>query len=110
MLVELALLQGDRELAERRFELACRTNPRAVGGFFLRGYLAWKRGEGEAATELLRAAHAARGPDWKPEGAVAEGDVASRMHREETPFARYWEGWDGAPGTRRPPTGGSRSA
>ncbi len=97
VLGEIALLQGDPELADERFELACRTNPKAVGGFFLRGYVAWKRGDGEAATELLRAAQDARGEAWKPEGAVAEGDVASRMHREETPLARFWEAWDGTP-------------
>ncbi len=97
VLGEIALLQGDPELADERFELACRTNPRAVGGFFLRGYVAWKRGDLEAAKELLGKAQAARGEEWKPEGAVAEGDVASRMHREETPLARFWEGWDGAP-------------
>ncbi len=97
VLGEIALLQGDSELADQRFEWACHTNPKAVGGFFLRGYLAWKRGDPEAAASLLATAHAARGESWKPEGAVAEGDVASRMHREQTPLTGFWEAWDGTP-------------
>ncbi len=97
VLGEIALLQGDPQIADRRLEWACRTNPKAIGGFFLRGYLAWKRGDAGGAKDLLAAAHAARGEAWKPEGAVAEGDVASRMHREQTPLTGYWEAWDGTP-------------
>jgi tetratricopeptide (TPR) repeat protein len=93
---EVALLRGDHATALERFEWACRSNPRAVGGFFLRGYISWLRGEREEAVRLLAAAHAARGDAWKPEGTAAEGDVASRMYREETPLSSYWEGWNGA--------------
>ncbi len=95
MLGEIELLQGRVRTADETFENACRTNPRAVGGFFLRGYIAWKNGEDEASRELLMTARKARGEDWKPEGAVAEGDVAKRMHTEETPLSRFWEHWDG---------------
>ncbi|MCP3959427.1 MAG: tetratricopeptide repeat protein [bacterium] len=95
VLGEIALLEGDHAQADQRLEWACRTNHRAVGGFFLRGYLAWKRGDREAASEFLATAQAARGEDWKPEGTVAEGDVLGRMHREETPLAEYWAAWDG---------------
>jgi len=66
-----------------------------VGGFFLRGYISWKNGEDEGGRELLIAAQKARGEDWKPKSAVAEGDVAKRMHTDETPFSRFWEHWDG---------------
>jgi Flp pilus assembly protein TadD len=97
LLGEIALLQGEPRRAAERLELACRTNPRAVGGFFLRGYVAWRGGDREAARDLLRRAAEARGPDWKPRGAVAEGDVAARMHRDESPLAPFWEGWDGTP-------------
>ncbi len=96
VLGEMALMRGDSEEADQRFEWACRTNPQAVGGFYLRGYLAWKRGDGEAVTKHLDAARAARGPEWKPEGSVAEGDVERKVHREETPLARFWRGWDAA--------------
>ncbi len=91
---EVALLGGDTATAERWLGLALQTNPQSVGGLYLRAYAAWKEGRGETG-ELLRAARAARGPDWKPEGAVAEGDVARRMHRESGPLTRFWEDWDG---------------
>ncbi|HEX6202061.1 MAG TPA: FG-GAP-like repeat-containing protein [Thermoanaerobaculia bacterium] len=95
LLGEIALLQGQPRRAAERLELACRTNPRAVGGFFLRGYVAWSAGDRAAARDLLRRAAEARGPDWKPQGTVAEGDVAARMHRDESPLAVFWESWDG---------------
>jgi tetratricopeptide (TPR) repeat protein len=93
---ELALLRGDSELAAQRFAWVCHTNPRAVGGFYLQGYLAWKEGNREASIAHLESAVAARGEEWKPEGAVAEGDVASRMHKEVSPLSLYWERWDGS--------------
>lgn len=95
VLGEIALLQGDAALADERLALATRTNPKAVGGFFLRSYIAWRGGRAEDAGRHLEAALAARGEEWKPEGTVAEGDVASRMHREVTPLSLYWERWDG---------------
>jgi enediyne biosynthesis protein E4 len=97
LLGEIALLRGEPRQADRHLEHACRTNPRAVGGFFLRGHLAWQAGDVEGASVLLRQAAAARGPEWKPEGAAAEGDVAARMHRDGSPLAAYWEAWDGSP-------------
>ncbi len=100
VLGEIALLRGEIEAAEHHLSRATTTNPRAVGGFFLRGYMAWRRGDEAAARELLETARAALGPDWKPQGTTAEGDVAGRQHREETPLSRFWESWDGtiAPG------------
>ena len=96
LLGEIALLQGQTELADRRFALACRTNPRAVDGFFLQAFLAWRRGERGQSSALLTRAKEARGKDWKPEGAVAEGDVTTRLHQEETPLSRFWRQWDGS--------------
>ncbi len=92
---EVDLLLGDVADAQERLEWACRSNPRAVGGFFLRAYISWQRGDREESVRLLEAAQAARGPEWKPEGAAAEGDVAVKMHREESPLARYWRAWNG---------------
>ncbi len=96
VLGEIALLQGEGPVADERFKLACQTNPKAVGGFYLRAYIAWTEGRTRDANALLEAAVKARGPEWKPEGAVAEGDVAARMHRETTPLSHYWESWDGS--------------
>jgi tetratricopeptide (TPR) repeat protein len=93
---EVAMLRGKFDQAEDHLERATTTNPRAVGGFFLRAYMAWKRGDEEAARRLLEAAQAARGPDWKPEGTTAEGDVKGRQYREESPLSRFWESWDGS--------------
>lgn len=90
-------MRGDFAAASHRLELACQTNPRAVGGFFLRSFVAWKQGAEDRAIELLKRAAKARGDEWKPEGAVAEGDVARRMYREVTPLSRFWEAWDGSP-------------
>jgi tetratricopeptide (TPR) repeat protein len=96
VLGEVAMLRGNFEEADDHLARATYTNPRAVGGFFLRAYMAWKRGDESAARKLLETAQAARGPDWKPEGTTAEGDVGRQQHREETPLSRFWESWDGA--------------
>ncbi len=95
VLGEIELLLGEPQRAEAHLSHACQTNPKAVSGFFLRGYLAWKRGDRAASVRLLEQAAAARGEEWKPEGAVAEGDVARRMHAESSPLSAYWEAWDG---------------
>lgn len=94
---EIALLRGKSETAEQRLAAACRTNPRAVGGFFLRGFLAWKQGDATAAVEGLKKTREALGKDWQPKGSTAEGDVKQKQHVENTPLARYWENWNGAP-------------
>jgi hypothetical protein len=96
LLGEIALLKGDVKSAERRLELACRTNPRATGGYFLRGYLAWREHHLARARELLISAASARGKDWKPAGAVAEGDVRARMYAEGSILSSFWEGWNGS--------------
>lgn len=93
---EVALMRGRASAAEERLEWVCRTNPRAVGGFFLRALLAWRAGDVEGAGQLLEQARQARGPDWKPVGATAEGDVERGQHRDTTPLSRFWLAWDGA--------------
>jgi tetratricopeptide (TPR) repeat protein len=97
LLGEIALLKGDPNTAAQRLELACRTNPRAVGGYFLRGYIAWKSNHAARARELLQAAKNARGNDWKPTGTVAEGDVRTRMYTEGSVLSSFWNEWDGSP-------------
>ncbi len=93
---EVALLRGQAPLAEKRLKAACQTNARATGGLFLLGYLQWKRGDVSGATERLQKARAALGPDWKPKGATAEGDVkAAGLSESSTPLSRFWEQWDG---------------
>lgn len=93
---EIALLRGQAPVAERRFKAACQSNARATGGLFLLGYLQWKRGDLDGAKDRLEKARATLGPDWKPKGATAEGDVqAAGLSESATPLSRFWETWDG---------------
>jgi hypothetical protein len=89
-------LRSQFEKAEERLAAACRTNPRAAGGFFLRGYLAWKRDDETRSRELLADTRRALGPDWQPKGATAEGDVKRKQFAEGTPLTRFWQNWSGS--------------
>ncbi|MFQ5670040.1 MAG: FG-GAP-like repeat-containing protein [Acidobacteriota bacterium] len=95
LLGEVRLFQGDREGAAQPLEWSCRSNPRSVGGFFLRAFLAWERGDQAQAGSLLGQARQARGPGWKPAGSTAEGDVNRRLHAETSLLSSFWERWDG---------------
>jgi tetratricopeptide (TPR) repeat protein len=92
---EVALMRGQRAVAQQRLASVCQTNPRATGGFFLLGYVRWQHGDGAGAADLLREARTSLGPEWKPKGATAEGDVVQKAHSETTPLSRFWESWDG---------------
>ena len=92
---EVALLRGDTALARERLELVNQTNSRDVGALYLRAYLAWKRSDDEDAVKLLAAAREALGPDWKPAGATAEGDVLVETGGETSVLSHFWNAWDG---------------
>lgn len=92
--VELGL--GEYGAAEEHFMHVCQTNPRAANAWFLRGYIAWKRSELEQASAMLTAARDARGRDWKPAGAVLEGDVKRRMYSESGYLTVFEQQWDGS--------------
>jgi tetratricopeptide (TPR) repeat protein len=94
---EVSLAMNDLGPAERDFRHACQMNPRAVDGWYFRGFIAWKRGDHRQALEKLKAARQARGPDWKPAGAVLEGDVQRRMYSESGFLNAFERQWDGAP-------------
>ncbi|MEW6159880.1 MAG: ASPIC/UnbV domain-containing protein, partial [Verrucomicrobiota bacterium] len=95
VLGEISLLRGEHAKAAERLAAACRTNPRATGGLFLRAYLAWQNGRVTEAESLLEEARASLGKDWQPKGATAEGDVKNKQHEEGTPLTRFWESWNG---------------
>jgi enediyne biosynthesis protein E4 len=95
LLGEAALARRDLAAAERSLRLACQSNPRSVGGLYLRGYVEWKSGDKNSAVKLLAAAQEARGPEWKPKGSVSEGDVKQRMDAEAGFLSPFWEAWDG---------------
>ena len=92
---EVALLQKDLTSAEQHLVDVTRSNPRSAHALFLRGYVRWKRGHGAAAAQLLARGREALGPDWKPAGTTAEGDVRRQAHIEHTPLARLVEEWNG---------------
>jgi len=95
LLGQVALAEGDGSAAEQDFAHACQANARAANAWFLRGYVAWKRGDLRQASEMLMAARDVRGPDWKPSGSVMEGDVQRRMYSEAgflNLFERQWDG------------------
>jgi uncharacterized membrane-anchored protein len=94
-LAEVELMKGDAAAARGHLELLTRANPQAGGGWFLLAYIAWKEDDENRARELLRRAVGTRKEDWKPSGAVAEGDVRRRMHRDATPLLEFVERWDG---------------
>lgn len=95
LLGEVSLAQGDFTEADRDFAHVVQANPRAANAWYLRGYIAWKRGDSPPAASLLSQARKALGPDWKPAGSVLEGDVRRRMYSESGflgVFAQQWNG------------------
>jgi len=95
LLGEVALSTGDFGTAERHLTHACQANVRAARAWFLRGYIAWKQSDASRAAAMLKAARAALGADWKPQGAVLEGDVKNRMSREAGFLDVFVQEWDG---------------
>jgi tetratricopeptide (TPR) repeat protein len=96
LLGEVALGLGDLSGAGERFAHACQANPRAANAWFFRGYIAWKRRDSSRAAAMLSAVRKALGPDWKPSGAVLEGDVKRRMHNESGFLSVFLQTWDGS--------------
>jgi len=92
---EVEAMRGEHAAARAHLAHACQTNPRAVGGFFLRAYLAWKAGDAAETKRLLGSAREALGPEWKPAGTTAEGDSAHGPSVELSPLSRFWAEWDG---------------
>jgi tetratricopeptide (TPR) repeat protein len=101
LLGEIAVVRRDYQAAKSRLELVNQANPRSAGALYLRGYVAWKGGDAAHAKGMLEAARKALGPEWKPKGSVAEGDVKKKMANEAGFLAPYWESWDGAPDANR---------
>lgn len=94
VLGEISLLRNQPAKAVERLSAACRTNPRAAGGFFLRAYIAWKQSDPGQSKSLLAETRRALGPDWQPKGTTAEGDVKKKQFAEGTPLSRFWLDWN----------------
>lgn len=97
LLGQVVLAEGNFKEAEQLFGRACQTNPRAVNAWFLRAYIAWKKRDSRQASAWLVTARDARGRDWKPVGAVLEGDVQRQMYSESGFLNVFEERWDGSP-------------
>ena len=95
LLGEVALGTGDLATAESHLAHACQANGRAAGAWFLRGYIAWRQSDTSKAAAMLKAARTALGPDWKPRGAVLEGDVKTRMYKESGFLNVFVQEWNG---------------
>ncbi len=96
LLGQVALAEGKSEEADQDFAQACLANSHAASAWFLRGYIAWKRHDLHRASEMLAAARAARGRDWRPRGSVLEGDVQHLMYQESGFLNVFEQGWDGS--------------
>jgi enediyne biosynthesis protein E4 len=96
LLGETTMAQGNYADADRNLSHACQANPRAANAWFFRGYIAWKRGDIRQASAMLSEAHSSLGPDWKPSGAVLEGDVQHRMYSESGFLGLFEQQWDGS--------------
>jgi len=101
LLGEVELARGDLASAESSFSRVCQANPRAANAWYFRGYVAWKRGDLRSAAALLQSAKQALGPDWKPAGAVLEGDVRQRMFSESGFLGVFEQQWDGSTNATR---------
>ena len=93
---EVRILRNDLARADEDLSAVSRSNPRSAPALFLRGYIRWKRGDAEAARQLLARCREALGPEWKPAGSTAEGDVERRAHADGTPLARLIGEWNGS--------------
>jgi tetratricopeptide (TPR) repeat protein len=96
LLGEVALAEGDLGSAESSFTHVCQANPRAANAWYFLGYIAWKQGDVRKTREMLQTARKTLGPDWKPAGAVFEGDVRQRMFTESGFLGIFKQQWDGS--------------
>jgi tetratricopeptide (TPR) repeat protein len=97
VLGEVELMRGNTGAARQRLEWVVRSNPQSGEAFFVLAYLAWRDGDDAGAVRRLEQAAGTREEDWKPAGAVAEGEVRHKMHVEAAPFVDLFEAWDGTP-------------
>jgi tetratricopeptide (TPR) repeat protein len=91
LLGEIDLIQGELGKAEQRLAWVCRSNPRSVVGFYLRGYIAWKSGDRAGARSFLSRAMQAQKQEKKPKGSTSEGDVRLKMHTDASLLSSFVE-------------------
>jgi tetratricopeptide (TPR) repeat protein len=72
---EVAVLRGDMATAVRQFDAVIVTHPRSVEAHYLKGYVAWKRGQSAAAAAELQNAVALASAPQPVQQAPSEGDT-----------------------------------
>jgi tetratricopeptide (TPR) repeat protein len=72
---EVAVLRGDLATAVMQFDAVIVTHPRSVEAHYLKGYVAWKRGQQAAAAAELRTAVALASAPQLVQQAPSEGDT-----------------------------------
>ena len=72
---EVALLRGDLSAAQTQFDAVIVTHPRSLDAQFLKGYVAWRRGQQSLAAAQLRAAVALAQAPQTVQAVPAEGDT-----------------------------------
>ena len=92
---EVSLLQADTAAANRWLAAAAQTNARSLAAVYLRGYLAWDRGDFEQAQVLLtRAAHLGSGSvtetSASAEGQTKRGNRPLLEGRRTSELGRFW--------------------
>lgn len=98
LLGEIELLLGRNERARRHLERVVQSNSRSEPAHFGLAWLASLRGDRRSLEAHLNALRAARGPEWKPRKATAEGDTARRFHEEGSLLKAEADAWDGGAG------------
>jgi tetratricopeptide (TPR) repeat protein len=91
LLGEIDLIRGELEKAEQRLAWVCRSNPRSVAGFYLRGYVAWKSGDRTRARSFLNRAIQTEEQEKKPKGSTSEGEVRLKMHSDVSLLSSFVE-------------------
>jgi len=91
----VSLLQGDIASADRWLAAAAQTNARSVAAVYLRGYLAWHRGDlDQAQTLLTQAALLGSGvvaeASGSAEGQTKRGNRPLLEGRRASELARFW--------------------
>ncbi|MFQ5568752.1 MAG: tetratricopeptide repeat protein [Rhodothermales bacterium] len=82
---QVTLVQGDLSKAQDFFDAVTGSNHRSVDAFYLKGYIAWKRGATRQASTLLAQAVRLTQPETPPEGVPGEGVPGEGVPGEGVP-------------------------
>lgn len=72
---QVALVRGDLTTAQSYLDAVIGSNYRSVEAYFLKGYIAWKKGDSQQADTLFAQAISYTRLDAPPQGVLGEGDT-----------------------------------